>query len=593
MKKNKIIIIVSTALISILIMLNLILNYSYRSGIPKLPEEDNLQVLLENQIRTASRKAILIPSDGNLGKLGMIYHSSAYYDKAAVCYDLASRKNSSEWIWSYYLGCLNREMGESGKAIENFRAVVNLNPEAFQAWYYLGEIYQDLGQVNNAEDALSRISSLNKKKIPANEIFRIDHFPMGTYASYLLAKLYISAGQGESSEKLLNEVLKNSPDFGPAYRLEGSIYQTRGDSITALKYIQRASDNIYVTVPVDTLFDMISLMSRSDLFMLKQIDEADYNYYYEWALTLADRAFNYMPDNKYLISKTIKILLKTDKGETALPFLKKHLDSFKDDFEELKQVADLLYGKRYFAQSGDYYNRALELKPDNTEIQANLILGLLNEGNEKEALSLLDNNLKSYKDDPQVLANAVYIMLFLKKQDKAEFYLQQLIKLSPSDTKTLLLSGYIAQQKGDLNKARELFERSFSRDKKDLLAAEALGEILMKQKQWKKSIEHFKLSLDYFPNEPSIIEKLGSLLIICPDTTLRNYNEGTEYLARLLIHRTCPPEIKMLAGRGLARAYNELGDKTRATYYAGYTLNIIQRYNFSGDIIGEMRSLLE
>ena len=571
--------------------MDLVLAFPYRKRIPDLPDTDNITVTLKDQIRSASRKAHIYPSAHNLGILGMIYHSSAYYDKAAECYSLASKKNSSKWIWRYYLGYLNKEMGESEKAVANFSAVVKTNPIAYHAWYYLGEIYQDLGQDDKAEDALGRLRSLKENKIPANLIFRIDHFPLSTYALCLLAKLNISTSHNEYAEDMLKEIIKYSPDFGPAYRLLGNIYQTKGDSVAAKKYIHQANDNIYSTSPADTLFDMIALRSRSELFILKQIDEADYNYYYGWALTLADHALNYMPENKYLISKTIKLLLKTDAGSTALSFLDRHMDCYKDDFTELKQVADMLYESKFYTQSGTYYNRALELQPENTEIQANLIFGLLNESNEQQALSLLEGYLNSFRNNPQVVANAVYTMLLLKKEDKAEYYLEKLRKLSPADTKTFLLSGYIAQQKGDINKARELFQKSFNNTKKELLAAQSLGDLLIRQKMWKMSIDHFKQALEYFPNEPYIIEKLGSLLIMCPDSTLRDYHEGAEYLERLLIHRTCPPETKIYAGRSLAHACFDLGDKIRATFYARYTINLAQNYNFPEEIINEMQVL--
>ncbi len=591
MKKSNKILYGSVAVIFFLILLYLVIGIPYRNRIPDQPDSENITDMLKDQIRSASRKALFYPSAHNLGILGMIYHSSAYYDKAADCYSLASKKNNSKWIWSYYLGLLNKEMGESEKAIANFNAVVKTNPETYHAWYYLGEIYQDLGQNDKAEDALDRIRSMKETRIPANKIFRIDHFPLGTYASYLYAKLQVSTSHYNAAEETLRELIKNSPSFGPAYRLLGNIYQTGGDSVMALKYIHQAGDNIYSTAPVDTISDMIALRSRSELFILKQIDEADYNYYYDWALTLADHALNYLPDNKYLISKTIKLLLKTDSGVTALSFLDKHLDSFKDDFAELKQVADMLYENKFYAQSGTYYSRALELQPENTAVQANLIFGLLNEGNEQQALSLLDGYLTNYGNSPGVLTNAVYIMLFLKKEDDAEYYLEKLRKLLPTDTKTLLLSGYIAQQKGDINKARELFEKSFNNAEKELLAAQSLGDILMRQKKWKMSIDHFRHALEFFPNEPSIIEKLGSLLIMCPDSTLRDYPEGTEFLERLLIHRTCSPETKIFAGRSLAHAYNDLGDKTRTTFYADYTIDLARNYNVHEEIINELQGL--
>ncbi len=594
MMKKKRIIYISLASVFVAAILYFIIGSFYRISIPDLADTDQLPGFLESQIRSASRKAMIRPSARNIGILGMIYHSGGFNERASDCYNLALRKDSSEWIWSYYLGCLNREMGESEKAAENFRDVIKYNPDAYHAWYYLGDIYQDLGQNDRAEDALSRISSLYQLKVPTNQVVRIDHFPIGTYASYLLAKSRISTGKGDPPELILRDLLVHSPNFGPAYRLLGSISRARGEQEAAEKYVCRANDNLYSTTPADTLLDLISLRSRSDLFILKQIDEADYNYYYDWALSLANHALQYTPDNQYLLSRTIKILLKTDKGSNALIFLDDYLNTVKDDFDEIKQVADLLYENNFYEQSGAYYYRALELHPENAEVQANIILGLLGEGKEQQALSFLDDCLDVYGNDQQVITNAVYLMLLLNNDEKVEYYLQKLRVLSPSGTKMLLLSGYIAQQKGEIDKARQFFEKSFENDDRELLAAQVLGDILMRQKNWEMAISHYRQALEYFPNDPSLIEKLGSLLVMCPDNSLRNYQEGIEYLERLLVHRTCPPDMKLFAGRSLAHAFKDLGDKSRVVSYANYTINIAQVYGFSSsEIIDEMHAMLQ
>jgi tetratricopeptide (TPR) repeat protein len=169
MKKIYKILLASVAAALVLILLDLILRFQYRKGIPDLPELNNIPAQVKDQIKVASRKAHFNPSAYNLGILGMVYHSSAYYDKATVCYTLASKKNSSKWIWSYYLGYLNKEMGESEKAIESFNNVVKENPKAWLAWFYLGELNQDMGRTDKADEALSRIDSLKKNKIPGNQ----------------------------------------------------------------------------------------------------------------------------------------------------------------------------------------------------------------------------------------------------------------------------------------------------------------------------------------------------------------------------------------------------------------------------------------
>jgi hypothetical protein len=112
MQKKYKIIILSAGVVLLVILLKIILEFQYRSNIPDMPGKETITGVLRDQISSATRKAWLNPSSNNLGILGMIYHSCEYYDRAAECYRLAVKRNDSKWMWSYYLGYLNREMGE-------------------------------------------------------------------------------------------------------------------------------------------------------------------------------------------------------------------------------------------------------------------------------------------------------------------------------------------------------------------------------------------------------------------------------------------------------------------------------------------------
>ena len=92
--------------------------------IPPLSELKVLSIPMHDQISAASHQAYMNPSADNLGLLGMAYHSSSLYEQASICYRLAVKRNSAEWIWSYYLGYLDMEMGNSENAIINFRMVI-------------------------------------------------------------------------------------------------------------------------------------------------------------------------------------------------------------------------------------------------------------------------------------------------------------------------------------------------------------------------------------------------------------------------------------------------------------------------------------
>ena len=153
-KKTKLIIIFSAFVIFLtisLFALKFIIDNSYRNQLPEYPDFQNIPKLLQEQISVANRKTYRNPSANNLGRLGMVYNSSSYYEKAAQCYQLAVKKNSGKWIWSYYLGYLNMELGESNASIENFRQVTKKDPKNFLALFYTAEACQNLGLSDNAE----------------------------------------------------------------------------------------------------------------------------------------------------------------------------------------------------------------------------------------------------------------------------------------------------------------------------------------------------------------------------------------------------------------------------------------------------------
>jgi tetratricopeptide (TPR) repeat protein len=107
----------------------------------------------------------------------MVYHSSANYDQAAQCYNLAIMRDKRNWTWNYYLGYLKMEMGEPAAAVEQFKQVTEINPGMEMAWYYLGEEYKNLRNNELAEKAYQQ-NNFRQYTPPATKTSaRNDHFP--------------------------------------------------------------------------------------------------------------------------------------------------------------------------------------------------------------------------------------------------------------------------------------------------------------------------------------------------------------------------------------------------------------------------------
>jgi tetratricopeptide (TPR) repeat protein len=408
-----------------------------------------------------------------------------------------------------------------------------------------------------------------------------------------MAQIYMNTDRANQAEKILQEIVQDQRSFGPAYRLLGSVYKILGNTSLGEEYIIQAGDLLDYKPPVDTLIDRLSLISRSDTYILKQIDEAERSVYPEWALMLAANALRYMPENHYLISKYSKLLLTLGSGKQAQPYLNKHLSYFREDFNEIKQVGDMLYDKGFYTESTDYFKRALELRPDDADVKASLVLSFLNAGNQQQGLDLLQGELDRTPGDPKLLANAVYIMLAINDQASAGSYLSRLMRVAPASPKTFRLRALIAEHDGNLQVAIAMYESALKGNPGDLVSIQSLDEILRRQKLWNRDILLLKEALKSHPNEPYLLEKLGTLLVACPDTLLRDYRQGLKYAQRAFINKASTPEIMFSAGRSVAEAYAALGDNDSARLYLKHILELAEGQHAPEEFIEELQTRLK
>jgi tetratricopeptide (TPR) repeat protein len=578
-------------LIIIVFAARAILGTTLANRIPERPDFQNVALSLKEQIIQADQRAHSKPNAANLGLLGVVYHSAMYYDKAAVCYELAITKNRNEWLWSYYLGSLKREMGESDSAIKHFKTVTDINPGMYLARYYLGDLYQSLGRYAEAESSFAVIPGVSNIDSSDGNKSENGDFPLGAYAKFQLSRIYLNSQRLILAEKTLNEVIQSDRAFGPAYRLLGNIYQMKGDSARGQEFLVQSKDLTDNSVPVDKLIDGITLISRSDQYLLKQIDEAQKKAHPAFALVIADHGLKYLPDNKYIISKSVKLLLRMNYGTKVLPYLDGHLKFFMDDFTEIKEVADLLYGRGLYSQALIYFKRASELIPEDIEVKSSQVLCLWHDGKKDLALKYMNSLVLDDRDNLKILTDGVYVMLVAGEKETARSYLSRLEKKAPSNPRVLLMEGIVKESDGNFPGALIMYRSSFKANPGDMAVIQALGSCLLRLKMWEAALDHYHKSLTFFPNEPYLLEKLGSLLITCPDKKLRNIEEGKWLSERVFIHKACTPDLTIASGKSIAKAYASEGDFERANTYIEWILNVAQTQKAPEQIVAELENL--
>lgn len=563
-------------LIILVFLVRFISNNKIREKIPDISESPSLKGPVREQIIEVYKSANRNPSSENIGKLGMVYHSSANYAEAAQCYRLAAERKKADWKWNYYFGYLNMEMGNSEAAIENFTFVIEKNPQNYHAWYYLGEEYKNIRDNEMSEECYEVITRQNT--IPnSNSSTRNDHFSIRTYALFKLARIYSETGQTDLAEKTLKNITESEYLFSSAYRLLGNIYLTNGDEILGKKFITRANDLVAFTAPVDTLADKIALLSRSELYLLKKIDEAERSIHSDWAMQLVENGLKYIPENRDLISKAIKIYLWKGLNEKAIALIERHLNLFAGEFIEIKNTGMLFYQKNLYPQAATYWEEALELKPGEVIIQLYLAQCLWATGEKQNAEDLLFEMINDNRQTPEVLADVTELLFEFGLKEMANEWLENLRHWAPQNAKVLRMSGEIVEQNGETTRAFSLYKASLANDPEDLRTIRKLGDMFMNQEMWKEYIFHYRQALEHHPNNPELLARLGEALINCPHPELKNVEEGKEFSERAFTHFNCPPDILVSSGSHLAFAYALTGNKPKALETITKTITIGRR----------------
>lgn len=586
MNKRKLIPYISGGALIIILVVIFALKRPYSSKLPEIPENPAISGVVRDQIEDALFRAKRKPNSQNLGRLGMVFHSSANYSEAASCYRLAIKKDSTDWIWSYYLGHLGTEMSENELITENFSRVLEVNPDAYQAWYYLGLEFKNHREYKKAESCFNNIVALNNKEIIGSRSTRADQFPLAIYASFQLARTYFDKGDIQQAENTLKEILEISHMFGPAYRLLGNIYSTRGDMVQSKLYGVRANDLKQFTPPVDTLMDRVALMSKSEIYLLKKIDEAVKSIHPDWALRLIRNGLQYFPENGDLIAKAVNVSLWMNLTDQAFAFSDQHINMFRDNFDEIRHTGMLYFQKEAYPAALKYLGTAMQINQGDLQVQKSMVISLWRAGDRQQAMELINQIINSNPENLEVLAEVTDMMFFdLGQGQQAIEYFIMLDHFLPENPKVQKISAWVAENNGRTVDAISMYESSFKGDPNDFVCIKNLGSLYTRGEMWKEAIDLYRRALDFHPNEQYFLERLGTILVTCPDEGLVNIEEGREYSERAFFHFKGQTTLTIYAGRSLAMAFSLLGDKESAKRTILMTINLARSKNFSAENI--------
>ena len=137
----------------------------------------------------------------------------ALLEEAQACCRLAIQMDDQLVPANTTLGIIYRETGQYEKAIQEFRRVLQIEPDSYQAYLDLGETYEKLEKLKEAEASFKSAMRL-----------RPDYSNVYDYLGYF----YYVYGRIAGAEKMFLKVTRLTPGSIWAYNNLGGIYATRG-----------------------------------------------------------------------------------------------------------------------------------------------------------------------------------------------------------------------------------------------------------------------------------------------------------------------------------------------------------------------------
>jgi tetratricopeptide (TPR) repeat protein len=587
--------------ISFIVILGLVLTYffinnyvdnKYADKLPVVPVLNEASVSSQEYITNSNTKALESPSATNLGKLGMTYHANNFFKEAETCYLLAIERAPKEWEWSYYLGCLKRELGDSETAINYFKKVLDVRPNLFMASYYLADAYNQIGDTIKFEEILKKLSKIDKKFFELEDTKRTSYVPLNLYASLELSKFYATNGKVNLAESKLKELISSEKSFGPAYKQLSIIYAEKGNSELSEYYSVRSKDLEDYYPPPDLLLDKLNYYSRSETYLLKQIEDAIRSGNLLWAEELVNFSLKKVPESKYIVSKAIRLYIVMNRASNAIQYINRHLEDFKDDYKELEDIGKGFsnsglrnVAQRYFLAAGKIENE----KPETKSRLAGIYFDRL--GMKEKAFELIDTLLKEHPNNSAVIGGAAFLYIQERDMATANKYLLELEKVDPKNPRIKIFKGIIAKNSGDLKKAIEFYEQAFRETPDNFLLINYLVDYYKNNRMWNALANLYQTALKSSPNDPNLLVASGSFLINCPDKKIKNPKQAKEYSERALINFRSNVQIKVTASESLAMCYFELNEKGKALYYTQKAIDDAKDARFPKEYIKSLQAM--
>jgi protein O-GlcNAc transferase len=345
-----------------------------------------------------------------------------------LCIELCNTDSKMPQAWSL-LGIINGQLGMFEEAEKCFRKVIDLTPDAAEAYFNLAKAQTTLGQHPQAEQNYLRAIRIN---------------PEFVLAYNNLATLQVGLNKAMDAERHLRRAMEIKPDYPNPYHNLAILLQQQGRIDEAERFYRAVLD---LQPDFSAARDELTVL----LMHMRRYDEAE-------ALML--KALQAAPADINLLFMLGKVYLLDEKFQKAEACYRKVLEFNPDHVEALIDLGAVKEKTGEPDVSLECYRKALALAPDNMRAHNNIAVALCLTGAYQEAvdaarkaLAIKPDSMESYTN----LANALYRLGHLEEAAEA---LRQGLNLQPGNAKSCTSLGQVLLLQGKTEEADGCYRRA-------------------------------------------------------------------------------------------------------------------------------------
>ncbi len=402
---------------------------------------------------------------------GRLFNRPDLLSRAIEEFNIAIRHDPNSAYLSLELADLYAMTGRWRNAVDEAEAAVNRNPDDATTRRLLGRLYlRLLGEDRRGQAP----EGLEERAIQQFEGL-VEQYPDDVQSYLVLAQLYRMNDDTAKAEETLRRAVALDPDSPNA------------TTQLALLYVELGQ----YTAAVDLLESIAG--ENASLQVLASLGHAYQQLHnYQAAADVYRRVLERDPDNTAIRKEYAESLLDSQQYEQALEQYQALATVNSGDPETHLRISQIHRFQRNFGQAREALARALDLAPDNLQLQYNQVLLAEEEGNSGEATRQIERMLDSMaKSDPSTYTP--------QERFNRSIFLEKL--------------GTLQSEQGEHAEAEEAYQEIVALGGDGAVRGEArLIELYQEMRDYDKALEQSEEAVRKFPDSQELLMTRASLL---------------------------------------------------------------------------------